>query len=205
MRLRRGARVAEPTHFSVDFRGVMNMRIQVLNICIVVVAVLAGACGSKSAGKGRSGAQATAAVTAARSTVQKQKPPQPTVVSTPPKTIPAAKQAGSSKIEAPAPSGELETWSFSDIDIDGDGALENGVAFSDSKTLYIAWTDADDLTGDGQTESYEALAWVGESVGIVIETGSHGALACAGSSCVACDSAGACSTGTAEDTQPPGR
>jgi hypothetical protein len=89
------------------------------------------------------------------SALKTQKPATATKASTPPKAVPAAKTAGATTVKPPQLAAELETWSFADVDLDGDGAGESGVIAADDKNL-LAW-----FTGVVDHNGSTIKAWCG--------------------------------------------
>lgn len=124
--------------------------------------------------------------------------------SAPPKPIPPAATSGSTTIQPPTLSGATyEAWTFSRIDIDGDGEAESGDALWDAGTgtLLVWWSDTDFLAGE--RIGYGGFIWVNDSsVGFILSVESGAVFACtnAGDSasddagCVACDAVGDCAT-----------
>lgn len=150
------------------------------------------ACGGKAPAAKPTPAKASTTAKANTAALKTQKPASATKTSTPPKAIPAAKTAGKTSVKPPElkTSEELETWDFTDVDLDGDGAGESGVIAADDKNLVAWFTGAVD--NEGTTLSYEGVVWVvPEGVGFLFDYGSAGALACAEtasgtSGCVSC-------------------
>ncbi len=162
-------------------------------ITLTLSLVLAACGGGKTAAPKPTGSKVTSTAKSNQSAIKSQKPAAAMKTTTAPKAIPAAKTAGSTTVKAPdLTSGgrELETWAFTDVDLDGDGAGESGVVLADDSNLLAWFTGAVD--SDGTTVTYEALVWlVPQGVGFVFDFGANGVLACgesaSGSSgCVAC-------------------
>lgn len=164
-------------------------------LVVLVSALALAACGKPAASK-PTGAKVSNTAKSNTSTLKAQKPATATMTSTKPKAVPAAKTAGSTTVKAPELESMFETWSFTDVDLDGDGSGESGVIAAD-ETRLLAWFSGA-AESDGTTVSYEALVWnVPEGVGFIFDFGSAGALACGESAsgqsgCVSCTSASEC-------------
>lgn len=161
-----------------------------MRFLIPAVLFALAACGGKPPAAKPTPAKASTTAKSNTSALKTQKPATATKASTPPKAVPAAKTAGATTVKAPDLASELETWSFTDVDLDGDGAGESGVIAADDKNLLAWFTGVVD--NNGSTISYEGLVWsTPEGVGFLFDYGSAGALACgeaaSGSSgCVSC-------------------
>lgn len=147
--------------------------------------------------------------TLVRSALLNSKPEQTQRATTTPSRLPPAMQTGAGEVVAPPnplanDSGDSagdETWSFDEsagIDVDGDGEVEVGDALFDeeSNTLFVWWSDTDDLYGDGTEVLYDAVVWFSETeVGLILQT-SDVALACIEndevSFCMLCNASGTC-------------
>jgi hypothetical protein len=98
---------------------------------------------------------------------------------TAPKPIPRAVGGGNASV-APPPINDhatLETWEIADVDLDGGGSLESGVALYDSssETLYVWWSDTVDLGGNGTEETFDGFFWINSaSVGLILDLKDHG-------------------------------
>jgi hypothetical protein len=158
-------------------------------ICLLLGTSLAlSACGG---GGGTSGSKLTDGAKSSRSALKGKKPSDAPKVTTSPKPDPFA---GDSEGD--------ETFTITlddDIDLDGDGNAETGEVLFDEEgdTLFVWWSDEEDLVGDGTTVAYSALAWIAEEeVGIILELDNGAVLACVDGSesgCVVCDAEGSCS------------
>ena len=92
-----------------------------------------------------------------------------------------------------------DTWTFTQVDIDGDGELESGDALYDdaTNTLCIWWADSDYLAGE--MVDYDGFAWTDDAnAGFILSLDTGGVFGCAesasmdGAGCVACDNTGDC-------------
>ena len=97
---------------------------------------------------------------------------------TAPKRIPRAVISGDAKVVPPPINNyaTLETWEFDEVDLDGGGDVESGVALYDSstETLYVWWSDTMDLGADGDMETFEGFFWVRDtSVGVILDLQLH--------------------------------
>jgi hypothetical protein len=129
--------------------------------------------------------------------------------STTPKPVPAPAKSGSTTINPPTLSGDMyDTWTFAQVDIDGDGELESGQALYDATNdvLCIWWSESDYL--GGEMISYDGFAWVDDSdAGFILTLDTGGVFGCAeaasstmaAAGCVACDDMGDCAEVTAAD------
>lgn len=178
---------------------------------IVLFAALAlAACGGKAASR-PTGSKVSSTTKSNAANLKSQKPATATKTSTLPKATPAAKTAGSTTVTAPelASGGEFETWSFTDVDLDGDGTGETGVIAADEQNL-LAWFSGA-AESSGSTVSYEAVVWVVPSgVGFVFDFGASGSFACAetasgASGCVACNGDSCSEVGTDSDGSTAGQ
>jgi hypothetical protein len=114
-----------------------------------------------------------------------------------PKPVPPAATVGSTTVNPPVLSGDIyETWTFAQVDLDGDGELESGDALYDAgtQTLCLWWAESDYLGGD--MVSFDGFAWIdngGAGFILVLQDGSvFGCAEDANSNsavagCVACD------------------
>jgi predicted small secreted protein len=93
--------------------------------------------------------------------------------STHPKAVPSAVLATGKTIVPPrANYAALESWDIEGIDLDGNGKIDTGLASYDSSTntLYVWWSDAMDLGGDGDIETYDGFFWIdGSTVGVILD------------------------------------
>jgi hypothetical protein len=122
-------------------------------------------------------------------------------VTSAPKTVPAAKSAGSANVQAPDPTKggtvAVDTWAFSGVDLDGSGAGNDGVILADDSTLLALFSGTVN-DSSGSPTSYDAVVWAeGDSVGFIFDYGAAGALACAETAtadhgCVSCAADGTC-------------
>lgn len=129
------------------------------------------------------------------------KPAQTTQASQPPKALPAAKSAqGTTVTPKDITRGgtvTIETWSFTGVDLDGDGAGDDGVVAVAGDDV-AAWWSGTFSQEDGSTVPYEAMLWTDQGgVGVIYDFG-QSAIACGaesagGGGCIVCDSSGACS------------
>lgn len=92
----------------------------------------------------------------------------------------------------------VETWSFSDVDLDGDGALESGVVAVAGDELAAWWSGAFYVEEEQTTVPYEAMLWTeGGGVGFIFDFGESaiacGADAAGAGGCIVCDASGVCS------------
>jgi hypothetical protein len=175
----------------------------------LVAALALAACSSnnntsKPAGAGAKpqGSKTASSVKTSQSTIKAKKPATAQKTTSSPKPVPAPRATtGQTKVTpvdvTVGGSTEVETWSFSDVDLDGDGVMESGVVAATETQMGIWWSSSfrDD---DGSNVSYNAFAWIVEdSVGFVIDVTGQGALACAedasaNAGCALCDTQGTC-------------
>lgn len=169
------------------------------------------ACGS-SGTQGKTGADLKSAVGGKKSALTSSKPANATKVTAPPKAIPAMISAGTMMIAAPDPvsgdsDGGDEAWDFMEIDVDDDGDADTGDVLLDDESgaLFVWWSGAVDLDGDGSDDSYEAFVWMDDAggVGFVLSVAGGGVLACddasSADSCVVCDGVECVAVSEADD------
>ncbi len=92
----------------------------------------------------------------------------------------------------------VETWSFTDVDLDGDGAVESGVVAVAGEELAAWWSGTFFVEEQQATVPYEAMLWTENGgVGFIFDFG-ESAIACGADSagtggCIVCDASGTCS------------
>lgn len=178
------------------------MKKSVLGAWLMVVAMGCSSTTSGGGGKAKpSGSKVTSTSKANKTSITSQKTAGATKTKTPPKPVPMAKTQGGTTVKPVDPTAggevEVESWSFEDVDLDGDGVTESGVAAGTEETLGVWWTSSFQ-NDDGSNQAYNGFVWmVSEGVGFAIEIPGSGTLLCAesasgASGCVACDEAGTC-------------
>jgi hypothetical protein len=156
------------------------------------------ACGGKAAPKPTaSKVQSTAKSN--QSALKTQKPATPMKTSTAPMTVPQAKEGASTVIEPADPTQggqvEVDTWTFSNVDLDGDGTGESGVVLADEQNMLALWSSSFVDDESKQTVKYDAALWTegDQLAGFIIDFGTQGAIACDASTCLVCTANGPCS------------
>lgn len=92
----------------------------------------------------------------------------------------------------------VETWAFSDVDLDGDGTPESGVVAVANDDIAAWWSGTFFVEEEQTTVPYDAMLWTeGGGVGFIIDFG-QSAIACGADAegaggCIVCDASGDCS------------
>jgi hypothetical protein len=119
-----------------------------------------------------------------------------------PKPVLAAKTGGG-KMVAPKDltnggTVTVDTWAFSDVDLDGDGTPESGVVATAKDDVAAWWSGSFFVEEEQATVPYEAMLWTeAGGVAFIIDYG-QSAIACGADAegaggCIVCDADGACS------------
>jgi hypothetical protein len=171
-----------------------------LSLSFVVVSLLAMSCArpvkpptaSSARQSARSGAQS----------LKSNKPAQAMQTTQAPRATPAPKSAGGTTVTprdiTRGGTVSIETWTFDDVDLDGDDVGESGLVAVAGDDVAAWWSGAFFLEEDGSTVPYEAMLWTeGGGVGVIYDFG-EGAIACGAdasgaTSCIVCDVSGECS------------
>jgi hypothetical protein len=127
--------------------------------------------------------------------------------STAPAALPPERTAGETHVKVPDPTSggtvEVDTWTFSNIDLDGSGIGDHGAIMADDTTL-VALFD-----GNYDDGSYHAAVFsTAAGVGFSFDFGSKGSFACSESAtattgCVSCDASGMCVAGGTDGNSMP--
>jgi hypothetical protein len=179
-------------------------------LAVTLSALCLAACGggqNQNPAPKPTGSKVTDTAKSSQSSLKSQKPASAMKTSTPPKPIPAAKTAGGTTVTPPDPTAggkEVETWAFTNVDLDGDGVGESGIIAADETTMLV-WFTGTAKDKEGNTVSFEALIWYQETaVGFIFDFGSTGALACGADAsgtggCVACNATQCSEVGLSSD------
>jgi hypothetical protein len=153
---------------------------------------------SSSSGKAVSGSDVIDTAKKNRSAIEAGKASGQTVT-TPPQPIPQGTSTGGNDVQPPQPQGDSYlVWEVNEIDIEGDGVAESGVAMLDaSNTLYVWWSDVSWWSGD----ELDGFLWIADNnAGFILVLDDAVGLACAeavsgdevDAGCIGCDAEGDC-------------
>lgn len=163
---------------------------------VALAAITMFACGTPA--KPPSASSAKQSTKAGAQSLKAKKPADATSTTQAPKAAPAAKSAGGKTVTPKDVTNggtvTVETWAFSDVDLDGDGALESGVVAVANDELAAWWSGSFFVEEEQTTVPYDAMLWTESGgVGFIIDFG-QSAIACgAEGGCIVCDASGTCS------------